>query len=54
MIRDKELHHSSIIEAATAEFLEYGFKDASMRRIAAAAGMSASGLYQTSVRNWKR
>jgi len=46
MIRDKELHHSSIIEAATAEFLEYGFNDASMRRIAAAAGMSASGLYK--------
>lgn len=46
MIRDKELHHSNIIEAATAEFLEYGFKDASMRRIATAAGMSASGLYK--------
>ncbi len=46
MIRDKELHHSSIVEAATVEFLEYGFKDASMRRIAAAAGMSASGLYK--------
>ncbi len=46
MIRDKELHHSSIIGAATAEFLEYGFNDASMRRIAAAAGMSASGLYK--------
>ncbi len=46
MIRDKELHHSSIIEAATTEFLEYGFKDASMRRIAASAGMSASGLYK--------
>ncbi len=46
MIRDKELHHRSIIEAATAEFLEYGFNDASMRRIAASAGMSASGLYK--------
>jgi len=46
MIRDKELHHGNIIEAATAEFLEHGFKDASMRRIAAAAGMSASGLYK--------
>ena len=41
MIRDKKLHHGNIIEAATAEFLEYGFNDASMRRIAAAAGMSA-------------
>ena len=46
MIRNKELHHSSIIEAATEEFLKYGFQDASMRRIAAAAGMSASGLYK--------
>jgi len=46
MARDKELHHGKIIEAATAEFLEYGFKDASMRRIASAAGMSASGLYK--------
>lgn len=46
MIRDKKLHHGNIIEAATAEFLEYGFKDASMRRIASAAGMSASGLYK--------
>ncbi len=46
MIRNKELHHDSILAAATAEFLEYGFKDASMRRIASAAGMSASGLYK--------
>lgn len=46
MIRDKELHHEKIIEAATAEFLKYGFQDASMRRIASAAGMSASGLYK--------
>ncbi len=46
MPRDKQLHHENIIEAATKEFLEYGFKDASMRRIAAAAGMSASGLYK--------
>lgn len=46
MIRDKDLHHEKIIAAATAEFLEYGFNDASLRRIAAAAGMSASGLYK--------
>lgn len=46
MIRDKELHHKSIIDAAMSEFLEYGFNDASMRRIASAAGMSASGLYK--------
>jgi len=46
MIRNKELHHENIIEAATAEFMEYGYNDASMRRIASAAGMSASGLYK--------
>ena len=46
MIRDKTLHHGNIIVAAMAEFLEYGFKDASMRRIASAAGMSVSGLYK--------
>ncbi len=45
-MRDKNYHHGSIISAAAAEFLEYGFKDASMRRIAAAAGMSVSGLYK--------
>ena len=48
MIRDKTLHHGNIIEAAMTEFLEYGFKDASMRRIASAAGMSVSGLYKHS------
>ena len=46
MIRDKTLHHGNIIDAATEEFLKYGFKDASMRRIASAAGMSVSGLYK--------
>ena len=46
MIRNKDLHHEKIVEAAMAEFLEYGFIDASMRRIATAAGMSASGLYK--------
>jgi len=46
MARDKDFHHGAIIEAATAEFLEYGFKDASMRRIAAAVGMSVAGLYR--------
>ena len=46
MARDKVLHHESIIEAAKAEFLEYGFQDASMRRIAGTCSMSASGLYK--------
>ena len=46
MIRDKSSHHEKIIAAAWDEFLTYGFADASMRRIAAAAGMSAAGLYK--------
>ena len=46
MPRDKTENHGKIISAAMAEFLEYGFKDASMRRIAEASGMSASGLYK--------
>ena len=46
MVRDKKAHHDSIIEAATKEFMEYGFTDASMRRIASSAGMSVSGLYK--------
>ena len=44
--RNKELHHERIVNAAMAEFLEHGFKDASMRRIASASGMSAAGLYK--------
>lgn len=43
---DKTANHEKIIIAAKREFLEYGFQDASMRRIAEAAGMSASGLYK--------
>ncbi len=46
MPRDKTENHEKIIDAAFKEFLEYGFQDASMRRIAAASGMSASGLYK--------
>ena len=41
MARDKSAHHEKIIAAAREEFMTYGFTDASMRRIAAAAGMSA-------------
>lgn len=43
---DKTANHEKIVGAAKKEFLTYGFTDASMRRIAAAAGMSASGLYK--------
>ena len=46
MVRDKAGHHELIIAAARDEFMTYGFADASMRRIAAAAGMSAAGLYK--------
>ena len=46
MARDKAGHHEQIMTAAWQEFLTYGFADASMRRIAAAAGMSAAGLYK--------
>ena len=46
MPRDKSAHHEQIIEAARQEFMTYGFADASMRRIAAASGMSVSGLYK--------
>ena len=46
MPRDKTENHEKIISAAMLEFLEYGFKDASMRRIADVCGMSASGLYK--------
>ena len=46
MARDKAGHHEQIMAAAWQEFLTYGFADASMRRIAAAAGMSAAGLYK--------
>ena len=46
MIRDKAAHHEKIIAAAREEFMAYGFTDASVRRIAAAAGMSQAGLYR--------
>ena len=46
MPRDKTVNHEKIMDAAYREFLEYGFQDASMRRIASECGMSASGLYK--------
>lgn len=46
MPKDKTLNHQKIVAAAKKEFLEHGFIDASMRRIAAACDMSASGLYK--------
>ena len=46
MPRDKTESHKRVIEAAKKEFLEFGYQDASMRRIAAVAGLTASGLYK--------
>ncbi len=46
MARDKAGHHEQIMAAARQEFLICGYTDASMRRIASAAGMSAAGLYK--------
>lgn len=46
MPRDKTESHEKIVAAAFKEFLDYGFREASMRRIASACGMSASGLYK--------
>ncbi len=46
MPRDKTENHEKIVAAALKEFLDYGYQDASMRRIASACGMSASGLYK--------
>lgn len=46
MPKDKTENHKKIIASARKEFMTYGFKDASMRRIAADAKMSASGLYK--------
>ncbi len=46
MPRDKTQSHERIIEAARKEFMEYGFNDASLRRIAAEAGIQVGGLYK--------
>ncbi|MBQ8966933.1 TetR/AcrR family transcriptional regulator [Ruminococcus sp.] len=46
MPRDKTESHERIIAAAKEEFLTCGFENASMRRIAANAAITASGLYK--------
>ena len=46
MPKDKTASHIQVIIAMRAEFLEKGFADASVRSIAARAGMSAAGLYR--------
>ena len=46
MPRDKTQSHERIIEAAKKEFMQYGFTDASLRRIATEAGIQVGGLYK--------
>ena len=46
MPRDKTESHDRIVSAAKAEFMKYGFENASMRRIAANSGLTVSGLYK--------
>ena len=46
MPKDKTESHQRIISAATQEFLEKGFQNASTRSIAARAGMTSGGLYR--------
>jgi len=46
MPKDKTNNHKIIMEEAKKKFLKYGFANASLRRIAVASGMSASGMYK--------
>lgn len=46
MPKDKTETYQKILPAAMAEFLEKGFEKATMRDIAAAAGITAAGLYR--------
>ncbi len=46
MPRDKTANHIRIMAAAKAEFMEFGFDRASMRRIAERCGMTAAGIYR--------
>lgn len=46
MPRDKSERRKRIVSAAKAEFLSYGFENASLRRIASNADITVSGLYK--------
>ncbi len=46
MPRDKTDTHKKVMEAAKKEFLEKGFEKASIRKIAAGAGITSAGLYR--------
>ena len=46
MPRDKTLSHEKIVRSAMAEFSEYGYDKASMRRIGQRCGLTAAALYR--------
>ncbi|MCR5716686.1 MAG: TetR/AcrR family transcriptional regulator [Lachnospiraceae bacterium] len=46
MPRDKSLTHAKVLDAAKRIFLEKGYEQASIREIAAAAGITSAGLYR--------
>ncbi|MBQ9265438.1 MAG: TetR/AcrR family transcriptional regulator [Clostridia bacterium] len=46
MPKDKTASHRKVLAAAREEFMEYGYENASMRRIGQRAGMTAAGLYR--------
>ncbi|MCR5168202.1 MAG: TetR/AcrR family transcriptional regulator [Oscillospiraceae bacterium] len=46
MPKDKTEMHEKIIKAAAKEFLEQGFENASMRKIAAEVGLTGGALYR--------
>ena len=46
MPRDKTETHRKVLAAAREEFMEYGYDNASMRRIGQRCGMTAAGLYR--------
>ena len=46
MPRDKTKSHQRVLEAAREEFMEYGYENASMRRIGERCDMTAAGLYR--------
>ncbi|WP_287990671.1 TetR/AcrR family transcriptional regulator, partial [Ruminococcus sp.] len=46
MPRDKSESHEKILKSAVKEFMEYGFENASMRRIANEVGLTVGALYR--------
>ncbi|MBQ8306263.1 MAG: TetR/AcrR family transcriptional regulator [Blautia sp.] len=46
MPRDKTETHRKVLAAARDEFMEYGYENASMRRIGQRCGITAAGLYR--------